>query len=345
MQEYLDLGLLGWALSRYSGCWVGFKCLTDTVDSSRSVEVDAERVRIVTPGDFELPETGLNIAWGNLPLAVEQRLYQQRLPAAQAFARANGLDRVVLGGERRRLGIVTAGKAYLDVRQGLEELGLDDERAAAAGISVYKVAMTWPLEPRRCASNSPSGLEQILVVEEKRPFLEEQLASLLYNDRVAARALVRKARPRTARRWFRPKASCHPTRRWPTVAAALARAGCDPEARRRSAQLARRRCRRLRWPAAELMRLPELLLGLPAQHVHAGSRRTASPSAASAVTGWRSGSPNAYTLAVTQMGGEGANWIGAGALHRHTRTSSRTSATGPTSTRACWRSARRSRPA
>src|SRR3990172_12603202 len=179
VQEYLDFGLQGFALSRYSGCWVGMKCLTDTVDSGGSVEVSPERPRIVLPTDFERPE-GLHIGWGNLPAAVEQRLYQQRLPAAQAFARANALDRVVLDSPRRRLGIVTAGKAYLDVRQALEELGIDPERAADHGLVVYKLGMTWPLEPVG-ARRFCEGLEDVLVVEEKRPLVEEQLARLLYN--------------------------------------------------------------------------------------------------------------------------------------------------------------------
>ena len=181
VQDYLDLGLFGWAMSRYSGCWTGFKCLTDTVDSSRSVVMSPERVSVRIPDDFELPPGGLSIAWGNLPAAVEQRLFEQRLEAVKAFVRANGLDRTLLPGPRRRLGIVTAGKAYLDVRQALDELGIDEPLAAELGLEIYKVALVWPLEPeglRRFAN----GLEEILVVEEKRPLVEEQIASLLYNQ-------------------------------------------------------------------------------------------------------------------------------------------------------------------
>src|SRR5262249_42739734 len=125
VQDYLDLGLLGFAMSRYAGCWVGMKCVTDTVESGASVEGGPERARVVTPTAPERPVPGLHIGWTNYPLQVEARLYQQRLPAAQAFARANGIDRVALGGARRRLGIVTTGKAYLDVRQALDELGID----------------------------------------------------------------------------------------------------------------------------------------------------------------------------------------------------------------------------
>jgi indolepyruvate ferredoxin oxidoreductase len=97
VQEYLDLGLHGFALSRFAGSWVAMKCLTDTVDSARSVEVGAQRVQIVTPADFEMPPGGLSIRWGNLPLVVERRVYQQRLPAAPAYDRATGLDHVALG--------------------------------------------------------------------------------------------------------------------------------------------------------------------------------------------------------------------------------------------------------
>jgi len=180
VQDYLDFGLLGWAMSRYSGCWIGFKCLTDTVESSASVGVDPERVRIRLPEDFELPPGGLGIRYGVMPTALEERLFEWKLPAAQAFARANGIDRVMLGGPRPRLGIVTTGKAYLDVRQALDELGVDAARAESLGLSLYKVGMSWPLEPEGARAWA-EGLEEILVVEEKRPVVEEQLASLLYN--------------------------------------------------------------------------------------------------------------------------------------------------------------------
>ncbi|HEX2486137.1 MAG TPA: indolepyruvate ferredoxin oxidoreductase family protein, partial [Myxococcota bacterium] len=180
VQDYLDLGLLGFALSRYSGAWVGFKCLTDTVDSAASVEVGLERAPVRLPERDARPP-GLHIGWANYPLQVEARLYQQRLPAVHAFARANALDREVLGGPRRRFGILTAGKAYLDVRQALDELGIDEALAAELGLGVYKVALTWPLEPEG-ALRFCLGREDVLVVEEKRPVIEEQLARLLYNE-------------------------------------------------------------------------------------------------------------------------------------------------------------------
>ncbi len=299
VQEYLDLGLYGFALSRYAGCWVGFKCLTDTVDSGASVEVGAERVRLQLPEDFERPE-GLHIGWSNLPLQVEQRLYQQRLPAAQAFVRANGLDRVVLDAPQRRLGIVTAGKAYLDLRQALDELGLDEAAAAELGLGIYKVAMTWPLEPVGIGRFA-EGLSELLVIEEKRPVLEDQLARLLFNA---------EARPRLAGKRDvdgSPLLASEGELSPPQVAEALRRwlGRCAPrQAERLQPPISLRAA-----PASPLMRLPAFCSGCP------HNRSTVVPEDSLALGGigchgmavWL---PGRNTLAVTQMGGEGANWIG-----------------------------------
>ncbi len=189
VQEYLDYGLHGWAMSRYSGCWVAFKALADTVETSASVRVDPLALPIVVPTDFELPPDGLNIRWPDPPLVQEARLLNVKLYAALAYARANGLNRVMIDSPAPRLGILTAGKSYLDVRQALDELGIDERLAAAIGIRLYKVGMVWPLEPdgvRRFAE----GLEEILVVEEKRQLLEYQLKEELYNWREDVRPRV-----------------------------------------------------------------------------------------------------------------------------------------------------------
>ncbi|HET8727126.1 MAG TPA: indolepyruvate ferredoxin oxidoreductase family protein, partial [Alphaproteobacteria bacterium] len=134
LQELLDLGLYGWAMSRYSGCWVGFKTIAETVDSSASVEIGPERVRIVLPEDFELPPGGLNIRWPDAPMVQEERLMRHKLYAALAFARANRLDRVIYDAPEHRFGIVTVGKSYLDVRQALEELGIGEDLARGIGL-------------------------------------------------------------------------------------------------------------------------------------------------------------------------------------------------------------------
>ena len=180
VQDILDLGLLGWAMSRYTGRWIGFKTIAETVESSASVQVDPFARRIVLPEDFEMPAGGLNIRWPDPPLDQEMRLHRYAVKAAQAFARANGIDRVVMDSPRARLGIVTTGKSYLDVLQALEYLGLDERACADIGIRVYKVGMTWPLEPEGIARFA-KGLEDIVVVEEKRAFIERQMKEQFYN--------------------------------------------------------------------------------------------------------------------------------------------------------------------
>src|SRR5205085_1855109 len=180
VQEYLDYGLYGFALSRFSGCWVGFKAISETVESSASIHGDPSRVQIVTPTDFEMPRGGLNIRWPDPPMEQERRLHGPKMAAIAAFARANRLDRIVLDVSPARLGIVAAGKAYLDLRQALADLGISDALARELGLRIYKVALVWPLEEsgvRRFAD----GLQDVLVVEEKRGFIEDQLVRILYN--------------------------------------------------------------------------------------------------------------------------------------------------------------------
>jgi indolepyruvate ferredoxin oxidoreductase len=189
VQDYLDLGLHGWAMSRYSGCWVGFKAVADTVESSATVDLTPERLEIVIPTDYELPPDGLNIRWPDDRLAQEARLLDRKLYAALAYCRANRLNRVVIDSPNPRLGIIAAGKSYLDVRQAFDDLGIDDALAAEIGIRLYKVAMVWPLEAdgvRRFAE----GLDEILVVEEKRQLIEYQLKEELYNWREDVRPRV-----------------------------------------------------------------------------------------------------------------------------------------------------------
>jgi len=163
VQEYLDLGLHGFAMSRYSGCWIAFKCVTDVVESGASVDIDPDRVRVRLPEDFTLPAGGLNIRWPDGILEQEARLLDWKVYAALAYARANQLDRIVWDSPRARFGIVTTGKSFGDTMQALADLGIDENVAREIGLRVYKVAMSWPLEPqgvRRFAQ----GLEEILVV-------------------------------------------------------------------------------------------------------------------------------------------------------------------------------------
>ncbi len=180
VQDYLDLGIHGWAMSRYSGSWVAFKALDETIEGSASVSVDPQRVQVKLPTDFTVPPGGLNLRLPDQPLTMERRIHEQRLPAVLAYVRANNLNWAPIDCPNARLGIVTSGKSYMDVRQALDHLGIDLERAAEIGIRVYKVGVTWPLEPEGIAKFA-SGLEELLVVEEKRPLLEEQIKQQLYH--------------------------------------------------------------------------------------------------------------------------------------------------------------------
>ena len=180
VQEYLDLGVHGFAMSRYSGSWLAFKALDDTIECSASVSVDPARISVRLPEDFMLPPGGLGLRLPDQPLAMERRIHEQRLPAVLAYARANRLNYVAYDSPRARLGIVAAGKSYLDVRQALEHLGIDEQEAGRIGIRVYKLSLTWPLEPQGLHAFA-LGLEEIVVVEEKRPIIEDQIRALLYH--------------------------------------------------------------------------------------------------------------------------------------------------------------------
>ncbi len=189
VQEVLDLGIFGWELSRYSGCWVGLKAITENMDSAISAEIDPSRINIKIPQDFELPADGLNVRWPDSPLAQEERLNKYKIYAALAFARENDINKVVIDSDKPRFGIITTGKSYLDVLQAFDDLGIDEQLAAEIGIRVYKVGMPWPLEPVK-THEFARGLEEILVVEEKRSVIEDQLTGQLYNWPVGGRPRV-----------------------------------------------------------------------------------------------------------------------------------------------------------
>lgn len=190
VQEFLEFGMHGFAMSRYSGCWVAFKVLADTVDTSASVYVDPLRFETRIPDDFEIPDGGLNMRWiGHNPLEQEELLHREKIYAALAYARSNNLNRIVMDSPKRRLGIITTGKSYLDVLQALDDLHIDEAFAAELGISVYKVGMPWPLE-REGIRHFAEGLEEILIVEEKRALIENQVKEQLYNWREDVRPRV-----------------------------------------------------------------------------------------------------------------------------------------------------------
>jgi len=180
VQEVLDLGILGWELSRYTGSWVALKAITENMDSAISADIDPDRIDIKIPTDFQLPEDGVHARWPDKPMDQEKRLNKFKIYAAREFARANNLNKIMVDSPEPVLGIITTGKSYLDVMQALEDLGISEEVAANIGLRVYKVGMSWPLEPV-ATHDFARGLTEILVVEEKRSILEDQLTGQLYN--------------------------------------------------------------------------------------------------------------------------------------------------------------------
>ncbi|MGE8068842.1 indolepyruvate ferredoxin oxidoreductase family protein [Pseudomonas sp. NPDC089569] len=188
VQEYLDFGIHGFALSRFSGCWVALKAVADTVESGAVVDVSHDRVQTLIP-DFPIPAGGLNIRWPDPPLDQEKRLFEHKLYAAVAYARKNGLDRLIMNSPKAKVGIITSGKSYLDVCQALKMLGIDDDRAQQLGLRVYKVGMVWPLDAEGVRQFA-DGLEEIVVVEEKRHLIEYQLKEELYNWREDVRPRI-----------------------------------------------------------------------------------------------------------------------------------------------------------
>ncbi|MDM0014926.1 indolepyruvate ferredoxin oxidoreductase family protein [Variovorax sp. J22P168] len=322
-QDYIDLGLTGIAMSRFTGTWVAIKAVTDTIETAGIVDVSSTRLAFVDPEHVPMPPGGLNLRWPEEPfIKLEERLAKHKMPAVLAWARANRLDRQVLGvpnGEPARLGIVSTGKAWLDVMQALADMGIDDAVARRIGIRVYKVAMPWPLEPEG-AREFCAGCNEVLVIEEKRSLIESQLRDALY-------ALP--ARPRVTGKvdadgvLLLPEwGELSPALCLRTIAARLRAsgpaAGDDPLAMR-ALQAVQARCdQRMsllatkeqddadRIPPAE--RTPYFCSGCPhnsSTKVPEGSRAVAGIGCSYMAT-WMDRS----TATFTHMGGEGGTWIG-----------------------------------
>jgi len=308
VQEYLDFGVIGIAMSRYSGCWVGFKTIAEAVESSASVAVDPHRVEIVLPSDYEMPPGGLNIRWPDTALEQERRLHGPKMDAVLAFARANPLDRLVFDPPQARFGIMATGKAYLDVRQALDDLGLDDAKVARLGIRLYKVGLSWPLEPQG-AKRFAAGLEEVLVVEEKRPLIEDQLVKLLYHLDAGQRPRVIGKRDEGGRILMPTEGELTPTMVARIIAERLGRLNGEmPELRQRMARLDSLE-RILGTPSPYQTRTPYFCSGCP----HNTSTRVPEGSRAMAGIGCHTLAifiPQRRTMTYSHMGGEGASWIG-----------------------------------
>src|SRR4051795_3646280 len=309
LQDYLDLGILGFALSRYSSCWVGFKAISETVESSASIVSEPDRIKIIIPTDFEMPPGGLSIRWPDAPLDQERRLHGPKMDAVAAFTRVNRFDRIVLDSKPARLGIMATGKAYLDLRQALADLGITDAEAQALGLRIYKVALTWPLEESG-AKAFAEGLQDVLVVEEKRGFIEDQLLRILYNVDASRRPSVVGKRDETGAPLLPSEGELTPTMVAAAVVARLRRLGHrSPALEQRLAKLEAFDRPADGIGAAKLQRTPYFCSGCP----HNTSTKIPDGSRAMAGIGCHGMAlsiPARRTQTISHMGGEGVAWIG-----------------------------------
>lgn len=186
VQGILDMGVHAFALSRFSGLWTGMKTIQEVVESSTSVDITHDRVKIVMPEDFNLPTGGLHLRWPDSPLEQEARMMEYKWYAALSYIRANHLNRTTIQGPNDRIGIIASGKAYRDTCQALLDLGLDQATCQRLGIRLHQVNVVWPLEPT-ITREFARGLKEILVVEEKRQLIEYQIKEELYNWRADVR--------------------------------------------------------------------------------------------------------------------------------------------------------------
>ncbi len=317
LQDCLDLGLHGWAMSRYSGCWVAMKTTSDIVESSATVELDPLRVVSRVPDDFVLPRDGVHIRWPDPQLAQERRMAEFKVYAAVAYARANGLNRLVWDAPAPRLGIIACGKAWLDVCQALHDLGIDECVAREIGLRLFKVGMAWPLEADG-VRHFAEGLEEILVVEEKRQIIEYQLKEMLYNwrDDVRPRVVGKFDEsgewPVPHSQWLLPPTGeLTPALAARAIAARIGRFHRSEQMRQHLAFLDAHERAPVNVPA----RVPWFCPGCP----HNRSTRVPEGSCALGGVGchlmatWMDRS----TITVSQMGGEGVTWLG---MARHAGT-------------------------
>ena len=290
VEEYIDFGLAGFAMSRFSGAWVGFKCQTEIVECTASVDLPDPAQRPVLPA-FDMPPGGLSIRWPDDKLAQEARL-ETKLRAVRAFAVANGLDRILGAGQGARRGIVAPGKAWRDLQGAFAAAGIDPEEA---GLRLLKVGLVWPLVTETLDSFA-EGLDEILVIEEKRPVIEDQIRAHFYNrpDGIRPR-LWGKTTPAGAA-LISATAELDPRGLVQVLSAFLHRDNpvAVPEALK---------------PAPPIpFREPYFCSGCP----HSVSTKLPDGSRATAGIGCSmlAVSMNRNVETFTQMGGEGANWIG-----------------------------------
>lgn len=303
VQELLDYGILGWALSRYAGVWAGIKCVKDNIESTASIDGLIDRLKIVTP-ERDQAETG-SIRLGDTPLDQEARLHEVKLPAALSFILANSLNRIIWsGGMKPQLGLAAAGKSYLDVLQALDTLGIDEVRGAKLGVRLFKIGCTWPLEPRG-VKRFACGLDNVLVVEEKRALIEGQMKDILYSQPDRPRII---GKYNDDGEWLLPsKGALDSNQIAIAIGEELLKLKADRKLAARVKEL--KQMQERRSAAVDIAtRRPYFCAGCP----HNSSTIIPEGSRAYAGIGchymaqWMDRGTDGYT----QMGGEGANWIG-----------------------------------
>jgi len=330
VQDILDMGLHAFAMSRFAGVWSSMKTIQEIVESSSSVFVDPDRVDIVLPEDFAMPEGGLHIRWPDAPLEQEARLMDHKWYAALAYVRANKLNHNVIEGPNDRFGIVASGKAYNDTRQALHDLGLDDAACRQLGIRLHKVNVVWPLEAT-ITREFAQGLTEILVVEEKRQVIEYQLKEELYNWRPDVRPNVlgkfdeaegdegggEWSRPNPSQNWLlRAQADLTPAIIARAIAKRLKKLGVDSDtAARMDARISIINAKEKSLVASTIEstdRTPWFCSGCP----HNTSTKVPEGSRAVAGIGchYMSVWMDRSTVTFSQMGGEGVSWIGQSAF-------------------------------
>ena len=330
VQDILDMGLHAFAMSRFAGVWSGMKTIQEIVESTASVFVDPDRVDIVIPEDFQMPQGGLHIRWPDAPLEQEARLMDYKWYAALAYVRANKLNHNVIEGPNDRFGIIASGKAYNDTRQALHDLGLDDDVCRQLGIRLHKVNVVWPLEAT-ITRDFAQGLQEILVVEEKRQVIEYQLKEELYNWRADVRPNVlgkfdeadgddsggEWSRPNPSQNWLlRAQADLTPAIIGKAIAKRLKKLGVSSDiAARMDARIAliEAKERSMAVQAIDTSdRTPFFCSGCPhntSTRVPEGSRAVAGIGC-HYMTVWMDRS----TTTFSQMGGEGVSWVGQAAF-------------------------------
>jgi len=303
VQEILDYGLYGWAMSRYSGCWVGLKCVKDTADASAAIDVELNRVVPELPTDVQTPSGGLNLRLPDTPQEQEYRLHNYKVDAVRAFVRANGLDRVTLGKPGARIGVVTHGKSYLDLLQAIDDLDITEADVEAMGVAIYKVACTWPLEPQGIREFA-DGLDLLMVVEEKRSLLESQIKDILYREPNAP--VVIGKQDENGKKLFPVEMSLSSLQIAIALGQRLAQRSGDQRIAERVSFLAE--LSRVEFAPEAMLRSFYFCSGCP----HNSS--TIIPEGSKAYAGigcsWMAQTMDRNTLGYTQMGAEGMAWVG-----------------------------------